>query len=347
MAPAVGPLQRVLLPAVIILFFALFWLFTIHMDARSALRKQRTQLDELERMLHRLQESKKQSHESRETCSNTIAPPRVQPILHFLNIKADSLFKTILLNRFPRPNPAHRPLVIEVGSNDGKQAVWAAQQGYKVVSFEPAPAGFRRCTAALEQAKQQSPSVELEFRNQAVSERAGSVYFLDTGGVVSRIVNQTTPGAVRVPTTTLDRELMGEGEVDVEIAFLKIDVEGHELAVLRGAQQLLASRRLQFIQLEFNPTQILKHGFGSAADLLSTLHEHGYDIYDMRIWEFESKSGGPLHAVLSEENKWNRPAGFTNIDTWFRPARSSGPWGAWTDILAVRRDTDAEGSGST
>jgi hypothetical protein len=37
---------------------------------------------------------------------------------------------------------------------------------------------------------------------------------------------------------------------------LKIDVEGHELNVLKGAAELLSSRRINFIQFEFGEADI-------------------------------------------------------------------------------------------
>ena len=53
-----------------------------------------------------------------------------------------------------------------------------------------------------------------------------------------------------ITATTLDSYA---DEADVEhITFVKIDAEGHDLAVIRGAKQLLASRRLSVIQFEYN-----------------------------------------------------------------------------------------------
>ena len=40
------------------------------------------------------------------------------------------------------------------------------------------------------------------------------------------------------------------------IDFLKIDVEGHELEVLKGAKQLLAAQKINLIQFEYNTTHI-------------------------------------------------------------------------------------------
>lgn len=45
------------------------------------------------------------------------------------------------------------------------------------------------------------------------------------------------------------------------IDWLKIDTEGHELSVIRGARQLIASGRLGLIQFEFNDMHAFSHTF--------------------------------------------------------------------------------------
>jgi FkbM family methyltransferase len=57
---------------------------------------------------------------------------------------------------------------------------------------------------------------------------------------------------VQVSTIDLFCESHGINEID----FLKLDVEGHELKVLKGAQRLLDSKRIRVIQFEFGPCNI-------------------------------------------------------------------------------------------
>lgn len=64
-----------------------------------------------------------------------------------------------------------------------------------------------------------------------------------------------------------------------QIDFLKIDVEGHELAVLQGATQMLAGKHIRYLQFEYGGTFIdanilLKHIF----ELLLPLGYHLYKI---------------------------------------------------------------------
>lgn len=61
-------------------------------------------------------------------------------------------------------------------------------------------------------------------------------------------------GEVRVRLSTVDAYCAAKGIERVD--FVKIDVEGHELAVLRGAKRMLTEGRIELIQLEYNDTWI-------------------------------------------------------------------------------------------
>jgi FkbM family methyltransferase len=61
-------------------------------------------------------------------------------------------------------------------------------------------------------------------------------------------------GEVRVRLSTLDSYCADHG-IEL-IDFVKIDVEGHELAVLKGAARMLAEGRIETIQFEYNDTWV-------------------------------------------------------------------------------------------
>ena len=62
-----------------------------------------------------------------------------------------------------------------------------------------------------------------------------------------------------VPVETLDDVAMREGITYIH--FLKIDTEGHELAVLSGATRLLRENRIGHIQFEFNALHVFSRVF--------------------------------------------------------------------------------------
>lgn len=59
------------------------------------------------------------------------------------------------------------------------------------------------------------------------------------------------------------------------IHFMKIDVEGHELEVLKGAKRMIAEKKISVIQFEFNVCNIISRVF--LKDFYELLK--GYDIY--------------------------------------------------------------------
>lgn len=79
-----------------------------------------------------------------------------------------------------------------------------------------------------------------------------------------------------VPITSLDAYAKSAGITSVD--FIKIDVEGAELAVLRGARELLVARAIRYIQFEYGDTWI------DARVFLKDLFEYmdsvgGYTLY--------------------------------------------------------------------
>lgn len=98
--------------------------------------------------------------------------------------------------------------------------------------------------------------------------------------------------------------------VDADISFLKIDVEGAELAVLRGAVGIL-SRCTPTVVCEVNPW--LMEGFGYDPDGLKQLvKDLGYSIYwyahPNLVLPFEGAGGAPNNWILVHQNRINRLA---------------------------------------
>jgi FkbM family methyltransferase len=106
----------------------------------------------------------------------------------------------------------------------------------------------------------------VRIRNAAVGNLVGKVLFVeDENYGVESAVAQTHQGSAgityEVPMVTLDEELLKD---DISIDYLKIDAEGYDLHVLKGASQLLRAERVRFIQFEYNSHWIAAH---------SSLHE--------------------------------------------------------------------------
>ena len=73
----------------------------------------------------------------------------------------------------------------------------------------------------------------------------------DQQGALSAEAGETQR-SVAVPATTIDAFRAERGEADAPIFLLKVDAEGFDGAVLRGAERALAARRVKFVVAEYN-----------------------------------------------------------------------------------------------
>ena len=83
---------------------------------------------------------------------------------------------------------------------------------------------------------------------------------------------------IDVPVATLDGHAREHGLVHID--FLKIDVEGFELGVIRGSSDLLREKRVDLIMLEVGDVTCATAGV-EPMDLLNELESHGYHLYSI------------------------------------------------------------------
>lgn len=168
-------------------------------------------------------------------------------------------------------------VVWDVGANVGLLSIAAAQQSGasgQVIAIEADVflVGLLRRSATL-QAKTAAPIQvipaaaynSLGIVSFHVAERGRATNFLDglSGSTQTGGVRET----VSVVSLTLDWLLERSRAPDV----LKIDVEGAEVGVLRGAERLLATAR---------PVLLLEANADSRAEVTAILLRHGYRFYD-------------------------------------------------------------------
>lgn len=211
---------------------------------------------------------------------------------------------------FRPPSPAERALIersmpadgvaVDVGANAGAFAVTLGRlrPAGRVFAFEPVPRAFDMLTANLTRNR----LANVAARNQAVGDRAGTVFMTaaTTGSAANRV---TTAGrGVAVPCVTLDDFLAAE-RLD-RVDFLKVDVEGYEAAVLDGLAGALAAGRVRVLLLEVIPELLRRQG-SSAGAVFDRLHAHGYRVYRL------GPDGRPADAVAADavgtagDHDWN------------------------------------------
>lgn len=121
---------------------------------------------------------------------------------------------------------------VDIGAYDGdtvKKFMAAARYGYEIIhAFEPDPVNFAAMKASVGEGDSR-----IKLHHQAVSDSDGFLSFSAKGTMGSRA---DLNGNVQVPCVRLD-------DVLDKVTLLKMDVEGHEANVLRGATKLIRKYR--------------------------------------------------------------------------------------------------------
>jgi FkbM family methyltransferase len=158
---------------------------------------------------------------------------------------------------------------VDVGANRGVYAYWMAKRSAVVDAFEPQPDLARYIRMA-------------RLRNVRVHEIALS----DRIGI-GRLLVPSDDGLARLASSDVADGVQAAAEAElgattemsvqtqtldsfglVDVGFLKIDVEGHELAVLRGASATIAANRpIVFIESE------ARHADGAPANVIEMMRD--------------------------------------------------------------------------
>lgn len=175
------------------------------------------------------------------------------------------------LKQLLRPGEAF----VDIGANVGSHSIAIAKHfggAVDVHAFEAHPRTFRY----LQDNIQLNGLAHIKAYNTALGAEEGEVEFLDETGIddMNRVLSrgETHPRAVRVPLRRLDDFELYR----LPIGVIKIDVEGYELFVLRGAERTVAQAR--FLYLEASDAHYARYGY-TPQDLLELLSGWGWAIY--------------------------------------------------------------------
>jgi FkbM family methyltransferase len=119
-----------------------------------------------------------------------------------------------------------------------------------------------------------STPAKLKMYNFANDEDGGLATLYKSA--LSDLFNAENVVEVEVNISTLD-EFCKCKKIEF-IDFLKIDVEGHELAVFQGAKTMIQNNKIDFIQFEFNKFNIISRVF--LKDFYEILS--GYNLYRIK-----------------------------------------------------------------
>src|SRR5262245_3812325 len=172
--------------------------------------------------------------------------------------------------------------MLDVGAHHGTALEPYLDAGWQVIAFEPLEANRRRLSERF------AGNPRLVVRPEAVSSTSGTRTLhlaLNRDGSLHEYYHSledlpedgwhSKGGNLAVPTVSLD-DLVARGVLPRRVGFLKIDTEGHDLAVLRGAAQL----ECDVLSVEF---WCAGHALGPSPSppetMLELLGQRGYDRF--------------------------------------------------------------------
>ncbi len=196
-----------------------------------------------------------------------------------------------LLDRYLSPGD----VVVDAGANCGIYTVACAKlvgpEG-KVIAFEPG-AEVRQVVAKNIELNQLA---NVRLHAEALSDRTGTANLFHHGGPVAYSLAEAGDAASeQVPIITLDAALE-RAEVS-RLDLIKMDVEGAEELVLRGASRALAEYR-PIVLFELNPTAAARFGLQTDG-AWRVLEEAGY-----RFFSAENADDAKLISRPPAEGHW-------------------------------------------
>lgn len=176
-------------------------------------------------------------------------------------------------------------VVFDVGAHHGFYTLLASKrvgsQGF-VVAFEPSPRELKRLRQHLTLNRCSNVRVE----PMAVSSGNGTAdFFVVLGGLtVCNSLREPQVGepiaTIQVPVITLDRYIENNGIREVD--FIKIDTEGADLEVLKGASSLLQKLPRPIFMCELFDDVTKRFGY-EASEIYEFLHDRSYSWFQVTM----------------------------------------------------------------
>lgn len=166
-------------------------------------------------------------------------------------------------------------VIFDVGANDGRTVV--KLQKYfpspRIFAFEPVPSTFEQLassTASMQNVRRFPVALGTKPEDRTIYTGSRSIHssFSPDGWEPS--------ATALVQVSTVDRMVAELGIPYVH--FLKVDTEGHDLEVLRGAEESLSAHRIGIIQVEAGFHQHSRH-FAGLEEIRRYLAPRAYSLF--------------------------------------------------------------------
>jgi len=189
-------------------------------------------------------------------------------------------------------------------------------ENVQVHCFEPSPATYEMLTNVKSRLARPNARGEWIIHNKGLHNHSGILAWHTAckdavGNELCKIVPEGTPGSIKVPVITVDEFASKELTQQPLIHMLKVDAEGLDPAVLKGAEKILKAKKAVMVMFEFNPGLRDKKppygmwgtekGFTKLLDVTSWLDTLSYDCYlDSRVDGPKGVNAPPLYRITGE-----------------------------------------------
>lgn len=239
-------------------------------------------------------------------------------------------------------------IVVDVGGNIGWFTLFARSMGFSVETFEPLQKNAARLCESL-RLNRWSNALEKTYDTLSPERRYVNVHGFALGEADTEKTfhfHPTNPGegslhaqssgietlwtvhqgqrSETIQVATLDSFARGRGWFDtpVEIAILKIDIEGYEPLVFAGGNQMLRSKMIKNILLELSPNKP-EHNEAANIDMLNSIINAGYSLHRWGKWQGPNQRNPFLDSPLNKlaellVDKTMKMGSPQQINLWFK-----------------------------
>lgn len=195
----------------------------------------------------------------------------------------------------------------DVGSGGPLKAPWSYLPGefMRKIDFEPTDTVESDLPLCISKAEG-TADFHVAHDERASSFHEANPEFVERFGQQSMLPKKT----IRVRRTTLDKYFAENYEA---VDALDINVEGHDLQVLQGAESLLANGCIKLLKVEFELAPAWK-GQGWFSDIDTFMRARGFDLADIEI-EF-GRPANVAHFYSKGEPVWGKAYYVPSADRW-------------------------------
>lgn len=187
-------------------------------------------------------------------------------------------------------------VALDVGANVGTYSFFMRRYARKCIAYE--------CNPNLVKLLRERFGQSIDIRAKAVSDQCGEIKFRiprshvghGTGRATIEANNKLEGDFDGIDEMAVQRVTL-DSDVDQPVGLIKIDVEGHEIAVLRGAQSIIErDRPTLIVELED------RHNPGCVDRAFHLLSEYNYRSMCLRngkLTDIDSKNSEPKNDIIN------------------------------------------------